>query len=275
MVEADPQHTSRLLRLLDATCNDDGAALESVYADATAWRCVDAEPQRLCFSRDGIAAQTRELVALLPRLEPTLGLVLECDAHAIAFCSARDASRRLYIARHCRFDREGHIAEDSLFIDFGTLHRKRRRVVRGIETLTARRTIVATGSDVESRNLERMRAYYDAVNHHHDGHVAAHYLANARLIDPNSGEVVRGRKEIVRSFVQIWEALPAHRAEPMRFFAAGDYVAAIHVVMLDPPRVDPSAPTPRQLEELVLFEIADDRIASEWTFFNSTRLDRT
>lgn len=273
MDETDPLHTRRLERLLEATRDGDGAALESSYAEPTAWRCVDAEPQRLCFSRDAIATETKRLIAALPPLDPTLGLVLEIEAHAIAFCSARDESRRLYIARHCRFDPAGRIAEDSLFVDFGALTRKRKRPVRGIDLLTARKTIVAANDDKEAANLDRMRAYYDAVNRHHAGKVAEHYRAEARMIDPNAGDVVRGRKEIVRSFAQIWEALPAHRAEPMRFFAAGDFVAVIHVVMLDPPRADPSAPTPRQLEELVLFEIQDERIATEWTFFNSTRLE--
>lgn len=273
MDETAPKYTEALRALLGATLSGDAAGVASRYGEAMAWRCVDAEPQRLCFSRRKIGAETQSLVDVLPPFDPTLGLVLEVDSQAISFYSAHDAEHRLVIGRHSRFNERRKLAEDSLFVDFGALKRARNPAVPGLEVLLDRRTIVARGDEREKRNLERLRAFYDVVNDHYDGQLAEYYKEDARLIDPNSGEVIHGRKPIVRSFAEIWEALPAHRSEPMRLLAAEDFVAVIHIVMLDPPRADPQAPTPRQVEELVLFELHDDRIVSEWTFFNSTRLD--
>ncbi len=274
MTESGGSSSSPLTERLDALLSaerEGTSAIGDLYAQDGVWRIVDSRPERMARGRARITNASREFERRDPHVVWTRGLSLESENRVIGFLAGRDpaSGRTLHAARHLQFDADGGISTDDRFIDFGVFARPLRDPVAGIDMIAAPSTAVASESDEEETNADRIRDFYDALNERKRPRVAEIYAERARLVDANSREVVIGRRSIVRAFDEIWSATPAYRAEPLRILAAGNFVVAIHIVLLDPPRRNPEAPRPRQIEELVLFEMHHQRIASEWTFFNS------
>jgi uncharacterized protein (TIGR02246 family) len=178
-----------------------------------------------------------------------------------------------------RFLPSGLIAEERRYLDSLTPMAQlsaKARLTRAVPTMPSnRRTIVATGSAEEDRNVALVRELVAPRSASSDADLLSRLSEDAVLDEMIEPEPLAGQPAI-RARLEAWRAaVPDLRAEIASILGAGDFVLVETVVrgMLTAPlgELSPSA-TPFAVHRAAVFEVKDGRIVRVVLFMNGKEL---
>ncbi len=135
-------------------------------------------------------------------------------------------------------------------------------------------TVIATGSETETKNLALLQTGIDLVNKHDAKGLAKMFTKDAVVSDQAMPADVKGTKNIEKMFKSLFTAFPDAKEEVAQSWAAGDYVFAETVMTGTNKGKFPEMGIKKATKKSVrvrtahVFKLVDGKVAEHWRFTN-------
>jgi predicted ester cyclase len=135
-------------------------------------------------------------------------------------------------------------------------------------------TIVATGSDAETANVELVKAGFELFNKHDAKGLAAKYAADGMLSQQAMPVDAKGTKAITALFTELFKAFPDAAQQIDGIWGAGDYVVVETTITgtnkgpFKTMGLAKATGKPVKLREVHVFQIADGKAKNHWAIVN-------
>jgi steroid delta-isomerase-like uncharacterized protein len=176
-------------------------------------------------------------------------------------------------------DAQGRHGNVRVYVDMGTMMaqltnaKQPHRKVMAMPEAEAM-TIVATGSDAETANVELVKGGMELFNKHDAKGLAAKYAADAVFSQQAMPADVKGSKAITALFTELFKAFPDMAQQVDGIWGAGDYVVVETTVTgtnkgaFKTMGIAKATGKPVKLREAHVFQVVDGKAKNHWAFVN-------
>jgi predicted ester cyclase len=194
---------------------------------------------------------------------------------------ATNKTSSLLVAEVQNLDDKGRHGDVRTYVDLGTMMGQLGMAPKGAKVRKPAavpaepvRTIVATGAESETANVDAVRVGFDLFNKHDWKALTAVYAADAVLSDQSAPADYAGSKAIEKQFKEIGKAFPDVKEEITAIWGAGDYVVAESTLTgtnkaAAPGRgIKKATKKPVTLRTAHVFQMEGGKVKQHWLFAN-------
>jgi steroid delta-isomerase-like uncharacterized protein len=194
---------------------------------------------------------------------------------------ATNKTSSLLVAEVQNLDEKGRHGTVRVYLDFATMMGHLGAAPKGAKIRKAAavptdppQTIVATGSETETKNLETVRAGFDAFNKHDWKALTGFYAADAVFSAQMMPADLTGTKALEKHFKELGKAFPDIKSEISTSWAAGDYVVVESTHTGTNKAAAPGMGIKKATKKAItlrsahVFLLADGKVKQHWEFAN-------
>jgi len=211
----------------------------------------------------------------------SIGVITAIHDGEFAGMPASSKTASLMVAEVQNLDAQGRHGQVRVYLDFATMMGHLGAAPKGAKIRKAAavptdppKTIVATGSETETKNLETVRAGFDAFNKHDWKALVGFYAADAVFSAQMMPADLNGSKALEKHFKELGKAFPDIKSEISASWAAGDYVVVetthtgTNKAAAPGMGIKKATKKPITLRSAHVFLLADGKVKQHWEFAN-------